>query len=291
MNTLLCIGMGFSALALARHLDRSDWRIVGTSTTVDGVERLKAMGIDAVRFDGSRAIDAAALAAATHLLVSAPPGADGDPAFRSSLDPLRKAARSIRWAAYLSTTGVYGDRAGEWVDETSALTPTNERSKWRVAAEQGWLSLHQHHGLPIGVFRLAGIYGPGRNQIRSLLDGTARRIVKPGQLFSRIHVDDIAGALLASMGKIEGGEVFNVCDDEPAPPQDVIVYAAELLGIAPPPAEAFATAQLSPMARSFYNDSKRVSNAKLKAELAYHFRYPTYREGLQALLPLERASA
>jgi nucleoside-diphosphate-sugar epimerase len=190
----------------------------------------------------------------------------------------------MTWAAYLSTTGVYGDHCGAWIDENTPLTPNTERGWRRLWAEEAWLRLHKDHGLPLHVFRLAGIYGPGRNQLETVLDGSAKRVIKPGQIFSRIHVEDIAGILLASMARRSPGAAYNAADDEPCPPQDVVAYAAQLLGKPVPPDIPFDEAELSPMARSFYADSKRVSNAKVKEELGYRFRFPNFREGLSALL-------
>jgi nucleoside-diphosphate-sugar epimerase len=193
------------------------------------------------------------------------------------------AAPKLGWIGYLSTVGVYGDHQGAWVDETSALNATSQRGHNRIAAERGWLELGHASGKPVQVFRLAGIYGPHRNQLEALRTGTARRIIKPGQQFSRIHVTDIAGVCLASLKAPHPGAVYNVADNEPAPPQDVIAFAAALLDLPPPPEEPFESAVLSPMARSFYMDSRRVSNAKLRDGLGYQMRYPTYREGLAAL--------
>jgi nucleoside-diphosphate-sugar epimerase len=215
---------------------------------------------------------------ATHLLSSVAPDADGDPALRLYGPAL--AARPFAWAGYLSTTGVYGDRQGGWVDETSALTPATERGRWRVEAERAWGAL----GLPLHVFRLAGIYGPGRGPFEKVRAGTARRVIKPGQFFSRIHVDDIAQVLLASIGRPNPGTVYNVCDDDPAPPQDVIAEAARLLGQPVAPAVPFEAAEMTAMARSFYAESKRVRNDRIKAELGVRLLHPDYRTGLRALL-------
>jgi nucleoside-diphosphate-sugar epimerase len=221
----------------------------------------------------------AVLRGVTHLLSSVPPDADGDPVLRHHAADLA-ALPGLAWVGYLSTTGVYGDRQGGWVDEDSNLTPGTERGRRRLAAERAWLA----SGLPVHLFRLAGIYGPGRNQLAGLRAGTAQRIDKPGQVFSRIHVDDIATVLAASIACPSPGRAYNVCDNEAAPPAEVVAHAAGLLGMAPPPLVPFATAELSPMARSFYADSKRVDNARIKAELGVALRYPTYREGLAALL-------
>jgi nucleoside-diphosphate-sugar epimerase len=273
MPHLFCFGLGFSAQALIRRLAPLDWTISGTNREGNKIELCHAVW----HFDGSRAIPEAALNGVSHLLLSVPPGPAGDPVLTLHRDML--AARRFQWVGYLSTTGVYGDRAGDWVDEDSPLQPNTDRGRRRLAAEEEWAALTHAH-----LFRLAGIYGPGRNQLVSLRDGSAKRIIKPGQVFSRIHVDDVAGVLAASIAHPNPGRAYNVCDDEPAPPQDVVTYAAKLLGVPPPPEIAFADADLSPMARSFYAESKRVANERIKAELGYRLLYPTYREGLQALL-------
>lgn len=271
MPHLFCFGLGFSAQALMRQLLPADWTLSGTNRDGAALEGVTIWG-----FDGSMAIPETALEGVTHLLLSVPPGADGDPVLKHHHAML--AHRSFDWVGYLSTTGVYGDRGGDWVDEESPLEPSTERGHRRLEAERAWQDLLNAH-----VFRLAGIYGPGRNQLVSMLDGTAKRIVKPGQVFSRIHVDDIAGVLAASIAKPDPRRAYNVCDDEPTPPQDVVVFAAALLGMTPPPEIPFAEAELSPMARSFYAESKRVSNRRIKEELGYRLLYPTYREGLSAL--------
>jgi nucleoside-diphosphate-sugar epimerase len=284
MNHLLCFGMGFSATALARRLKAKGWRITGTSRTAAGVAGLTGQGFDAVRLDGEAPFDPAWLDGVSHVVASAPPDADGDPVLRVAGAALIAHAASLRWVAYLSTTGVYGDRGGDWVDEESPLRPTTARGERRLAAERDWLALWRAHGLPAHLFRLAGIYGPGRNQLAAVLEGTARRVVKPGQVFSRIHVDDVAGVLEASIARPHPGRAYNVCDDEPAPPQDVVAWAARLLDRPVPPEIAFDGAELSPMAKSFYAESKRVANARIKDELGYRLTYPNYRQGLAALL-------
>ena len=221
----------------------------------------------------------ATLAGTTHLLVSIPPDQTADPVLRAhGRDLLR--LPELRWVGYLSTTAVYGDTDGDWVGEADPARPTQARARRRVAAEGDWLA----SGLPVHVFRLAGIYGFGRNQLEQLRAGTARRIVKPGQVFGRVHVDDIAQTLLASMTRPNPGAIYNVVDDEPAPPQDVVAFAAELLGIDPPPEEPFEAADLSPMAASFYADNRRVANDRIKKELGVRLAFPSYREGLRALL-------
>jgi nucleoside-diphosphate-sugar epimerase len=191
---------------------------------------------------------------------------------------------SLKWAGYLSTTGVYGDRGGETVAETADLRPSTVRGERRVAAEGGWCGLWRDHGVPVHLFRLAGIYGPGRNALATVKGGQARRIVKPGQIFSRIHLDDISTILEASMARPNPGAAYNLCDDEAAPPQDVIAYACEMLGVDPPPEIPFEEADLSAMARSFYAENKRVSNERIKRELGVNLAYPDYRAGLRALL-------
>jgi nucleoside-diphosphate-sugar epimerase len=271
MPHLFCFGLGYSAQVLARRLTERGWTVTGTTRSGEH---------GSLAFDGTEPLSRSVFDGVTHLLISVPPGEAGDPVLDSHGDDLARLAPSLRWAGYLSTTGVYGDASGEWVDETSPLEPTTARGQRRLATETSWRDL----GLPLHIFRLAGIYGPGRNQLVSLLDGTARRIVKQGQVFSRIHVEDIAGVLQASMAKPDPGRAYNVCDDAPCPPQDVVAFAAGLLNIPPPPEIAFDDARLSPMARSFYAESKRVSNRRVKDELGYRLIYPTYREGLMALL-------
>lgn len=278
-QALFCFGLGYSAGFLARDLAARGWAIAGTSrdgaTTPFPLDRFER---------GQPLADAAKLLAdATHLLISIPPDAAGCPVFDLHGADIA-ALRQLRWIGYLSSTNVYGDQAGGWVDEATPLEPSGERGQRRVAAEAAWLALGQRSGIPVQIFRLAGIYGPGRSALEALRAGTARRIVKPDQVFSRIHVADLASVLEASMARPRAGAIYNVCDDAPSPPDEVIAYAAELLGMAPPPLEDFATAALSPMARSFYDDSKRVSNRRIKEELGVSLRYPSYREGLSALV-------
>jgi nucleoside-diphosphate-sugar epimerase len=283
-GTLLCFGLGYSAGFLARALEVEGWRILGTRRKEAAAANLAAHGIEAHLFERGRPLgDARALLAeVTHVLSSVPPDELGDPVL--DLHAADLAAASPRWVGYLSTTGVYGDRGGGWVDESSALVPTGERGRRRVEAEARWLDLHRRHGLPVHVFRLAGIYGPGRSALDAVRAGRAQRIDKPGQVFSRIHVVDIVQALRASMAAPEPGAVYNLCDDDPAPPADVIAFACELLGVPAPPLVPFAEAALSEMARSFYADSKRVSNRRLKEALGVRLLYPSYRDGLRALL-------
>jgi nucleoside-diphosphate-sugar epimerase len=285
MPALLCLGMGFSAEALAARLKPLGWRIQGTVRSPARVRELAGRGLDACpveALDGSTIFDEPGL----HVLASAPPTDDGDP-FLSRLKPrLQIARRNIQWVGYLSTTGVYGDRQGAWVDEETPVDPISERARRRVEAEQDWLAWGLGAGVPVNIFRLAGIYGPGRNQLVSLREGTARRIIKQGQVFSRIHVDDIAAVLMAAIERKLPARIYNVCDDEPAPPHEVVAFAARLLGLNPPPLEDYETARatLSPMAASFYQESKRVRNVRIKQELGVRLARPTYREGLSDLL-------
>lgn len=285
MNNLLCFGMGFSAQALARRTEMAGWNVLGTAREQAGVERLKAAGFRACRFDDALA-NPDVLKHPLHILLSAPPGATGDPVLATFGTRLAAIAANIVWIGYLSTTGVYGDHQGGWVDEETPLAPRSDRARRRADAEAAWLAWGAAHKVPVQVFRLAGIYGPGRNQVETLRAGTARRIDKPGQVFSRIHVDDIAAVLAASIAKPSAGRVYNVCDDEPSAPESVVAYAAGLLGQTPPPLENYEEVRdtLSPMAASFYDESKRVRNTRMKDELGVKLLYPTYREGLRALL-------
>lgn len=276
---LLAFGYGYTAAALARRLVAKGWTVLGTTRRAD---RPVDAALALLRFDRDHPLPASAFAGVTHVLSSIPPDAVGDPVLDLHLTDLR-AVPGLRWVGWLGTTGVYGDHGGAWVDETTPLDPTLARTDRRARAEQAWLA----SGLPVHIFRLAGIYGPGRNAFVNLKDGTARRIVKPGQVFSRIHVEDIATVLEASMARPSPGAIYNVCDDEPAPPQDVVSYAAALMGVPPPPEQPYETAELSPMARTFYRDNRRVRNERIKGELGVRLAYPTYREGLRALLAID----
>jgi nucleoside-diphosphate-sugar epimerase len=280
LNHLLCFGFGFSARAFAAQLDKQVWKISATSRDAEGIAEIDAQGFHGLPFDSALQI----APDVTHLLISVPPDEHGDPVLRLFQGQLQRLSKSLKWVGYLSTTGVYGDRGGDWVDEDSPLEPTTARGQRRLEAERSWLKLYCEFGLPVHVFRLAGIYGPGRNTLLNVRDGSARRIIKPGQIFSRVHVEDIAGVLAASIAKPHPGRAYNVCDDEPCPPQDVVAYAANLLGLPLPLEIPIEQAELSPMAKSFYADSKRVSNKRIKTELGYKLIYPTYREGLTALL-------
>lgn len=284
-NRLFIFGLGYSGLEIARSALASGWSVGGTCTTSEKAAHLRAHGIDAHVFDGTAGLAADAMGEASHVLCTISPGTGGDPAIRMCSDLIGRA----RWLGYLSTTGVYGDRGGDWVDETTVPQPTQARSVERLAAERAWRDVAAAAGIPLDIFRLPGIYGPGRSAIDQVKAGTARRIDKPGQFFSRIHVADIAAAAMASMqrnrpGGIHGG-IYNVADDLPAPNSDVVAFAFGLLGKPVPPAIPWeqARAAMSEMARSFYAESRRVKNDRLKRELGIALRYPTYREGLSAI--------
>jgi len=272
MNSLFCFGFGYTAGHLARSLP-AGWQSGGTTRHRDGKPGAQLFG---------EALD---LSGITHLLQSIPPEEAGDPVLLRYRAALRE-ARSLRWIGYLSTTGVYGDHGGALVDETTPPAPTSERARRRVAAERDWLAFGEEIGVPVRVFRLAGIYGPGRSTLDDVRAGTAKRIVKPGQMFSRIHVEDIAGVLRAAMETRSQAAIFNVCDDEPAPPSEVVAYSCSLLGVPVPPETPFDPASMSPMALTFWADNKRVDNALMKRELGVELLYPTYREGLAACLKI-----
>ena len=270
MNNLFCFGFGYCADHLAHALP-TGWQVAGTVRHEDGRVNRQIFG---------EAIDFLEI---THLLLSIPPEEAGDPALLRYHAALL-AAPSLRWIGYLSTTGVYGDHGGALVDETTPLAPTSERALRRMRAERSWLDFGTEKGVTAQIFRLAGIYGPGRSVLEDIRAGTARRIVKEGQLFSRVHVEDIAVVLLAAMTGGSRAPIFNVCDDEPAGPAEVVAYGSQLLGVEPPPEVPFEKAELSPMALTFWRDNKRVDNSLMKRELGIALRYPTYREGLASLV-------
>jgi nucleoside-diphosphate-sugar epimerase len=281
-KVLFSFGHGYSARALAARLLPQGWRIYGTTRDADKARALRAEGVIPLLWGMDDLTPA--LQEATHLLSSAGPCEEGDPVLARHRDQIAAIAPRLAWAGYLSTTGVYGDHQGAWVDEDTPLTPSTKRGRLRVAAEAEWQAIP---GLPLHIFRLAGIYGPGRGPFEKVRQGTARRIIKPGQVFSRIHVDDIAQVLAASIMAPCPGTAYNLCDDDPAPPQDVIAHAAELLGLAVPEAIPYDEAEMSPMARSFYAESKRVSNRRIKEDLGVRLIHPDYRHGLRALLAEE----
>lgn len=280
-KTLLSLGHGYSAQALARLLVPQGWAIHGTTRDPAKDGAMLSAGVTPHVLPD--ALDDV-FETGTHVLISAGPDAEGDPMLRAYRDQITARATSFEWVGYLSTTGVYGDHQGNWVDESTPLTPSTRRGQWRVEAEAEWQAIPD---LPLHIFRLAGIYGPGRGPFSKVRNGTARRIIKPGQVFSRIHVDDIAQVLAASIAQPNPGAVYNLCDDDPAPPQDVLAHAAQLLGRPLPPEEDFETAEMTPMARSFYAESKKVRNDRIKNELSVDLIYPTYRDGLAALLAAE----
>ncbi|MDR3464634.1 MAG: SDR family oxidoreductase [Xanthobacteraceae bacterium] len=281
---LFVFGLGYSARFVARSLVAGGATIAATVRSSAKADELSALGYAMHLFAGTGRDEATAraVAEADALLVSIPPGAAQDPVLESYGDDIAKAPK-LRWIGYLSTVGVYGDHAGGWVDETTPPRPRGERSLRRHQAELQWLAFGRANGVAVHLFRLAGIYGPGRNQLVQLADGTARRIVKPGQVFNRIHVEDVVQVVVASLAHPRAGAIYNLADDEPAPPQDVVAYAAALCGRAPPPEIPFEEAALSAMSRSFFGETKRVSNRLVKTELGVRLRYPTYREGLMAL--------
>ena len=284
MKHMMFFGFGFCAAALAPSLKAQGWRLSATCRTPEKAAQLAAQNIEALIWpDEAAAFSVADLDGVTHGLISAPPEAVGDPVLAKAGDALAARASALQWLGYLSTTGVYGDHGGAWIDEDTPPGRVGERGQKRVDAEAQWAQFGAQYELPIMYFRLAGIYGPGRNQLTSVANHTARRIDKPGQVFSRIHVQDIATILAASIDQPNPGRAYNLCDDEPAPPQDVVAFAAELLGHEPPPLLSFETVSLSPMARSFYGDNKRTSNQRVKDELGVSLRYPNYRDGLTAL--------
>jgi nucleoside-diphosphate-sugar epimerase len=284
---LFAFGYGFTAQALARRLAPQGWRVAASFRRAADAERLRAAGVDPVDAADPDAL-AAALSNARAVLVSAPPTAEGCPGLAALVPALARGGGFPDWIGYLSTTGVYGDRGGRWVFETGRLAAQSVEGARRVRAERDWLDVGLGMGLTVSVFRLPGIYGPGRSAFDRLRAGRAQRIVSPGQVFSRIHVDDLAAGLAASLARPRAGGIYNLCDDAPCPNSEVIAYAAALLGIAPPPEVPLAEAGLSGPGRRFYAESKRVSNALAKAELGWRPIYPTYREGLAAVLAAEQ---
>ncbi|PPD01257.1 MAG: NAD(P)-dependent oxidoreductase [Hyphomicrobium sp.] len=282
MSHLFCFGFGYCASYVAQRLAMRGWTISGTATRDAGVAEINGRGYRGYLFDGKRPNPdvAGALTQATHILLSIPPEEYGDPAVRVHGSDIASSS-SIQWIGYFSTVGVYGDSAGGWIDETTMPRPGSERGQRRLKAENEWLELGCNTNKCVMIFRLPGIYGPGRSTLDDLRNGTARRIVKPGQVFNRIHVQDIASAVEAAVDHPSPGRAFNITDDEPSPPQDVVAYAASLLGVPPPPELDFATAKLSPMGQSFYSENKRIANARMKAELGVQLQFPSYREGLK----------
>jgi nucleoside-diphosphate-sugar epimerase len=278
---LFIFGLGYSGLEIAKLARAAGWSVAGTCRTPERLTELQAQGFEAHLFDGNAGLAAEAMGTASHVLCTIAPGPTGDPALRTSAHRLRGA----RWLGYLSTTGVYGDHGGEWVDESTSPRPTQPRSIERLATERAWQAMGLDAGAAVDIFRLPGIYGPGRSAIDQVRAGTARRIDKPGQFFSRIHVEDIAGTVLMAITQSRAGTIYNVADDQPAPNAEVVAFAYELLGRAVPPAIPWeeAAPSMSAMARSFYAESRRVRNDRIKDELGVILRYPTYKEGLRAI--------
>ena len=284
MSVLFCFGLGYTARTLAARLMAQGWRVAGTARSEKTLQSIRDFGADAVLFDGRGPNPEVAelLKRSTHVLHSIRPDDDGDAVLVHHGHDLARAP-DLAWIGYLSTVGVYGDRGGAWIDEETPPAPLSQGALRRVAAENLWMRFGAENRKAVRRFRLSGIYGPGRNALVALRSGKARRIVKPGQVFNRAHVADIASVLEASIAQPGAGAVYNVADDMPAPPQDVVTYAAELLGVEPPPEVAFEDAELSPMARKFYGECKRVRNGLIKTELGVELAFPTYREGLRAL--------
>lgn len=282
MKKMLCLGYGYVARRLAARLTGAGWAVAGTVRDPARAAAFAGDGVDPVLWSGGALVPPAPGAGA--ILVSTPPADGGCPA----LALMRAMPGAPAWIGYLSTNGVYGDHQGAIVDETSRLLAASPRGLARIAAERAWRDFAAARGAHLVIFRLPGIYGPGRSAFDQIRAGRAQRIVKPGQVFSRMHADDIARAIEASLANPGAGTLFNLADDEPAPPQDVIEYACQLIGVEPPPLVPFEEAQLSEMARSFYADNKRVSNALMKRALGLALLYPTYREGLRAILDAER---
>lgn len=280
---LMIFGFGFTSAAVASRLKQKHMAISGTTRSAEKAEMLKKQGVNPIIFDGensnSQVMDG--LAEATYLLVSIGPNAEGDPVL-NSLKSNPELFKHLKWIGYLSTVGVYGNHDGEWVNEDTQCKPVSKRSIERVAAENEWLSLGESAGVPVAIFRLSGIYGPGRNIFMNIEKGTARRLVKPNQVFNRIHREDIAQAVDLAIEKQASG-IFNITDDEPAPPQDVVTYAFDLVGKEPPEEIDFATADLTPMARSFYGENKRVSNTKSKEKLGMVYEWADYKTSLSRM--------
>lgn len=283
LNTILIFGYGYTARVLGAQLRAKGWRVIGTTRSSDKVS--DAEGAEVIIWPGEDV--GAALDVVTHVLISTAPSEAGDPVLQAFEDEFRARANQFKWVGYLSTTAVYGDRDGGWIDENSAVNPATKRGQWRVEAEQSWMDLCTQSDLPVHIFRLAGIYGPGRGPFAKVRAGTARRIIKKGQVFSRTHVEDIAQVLQASINAPNNGSIYNVCDNDPAPPQDVIAEAARMLDLPLPAATPFEDADMTPMARSFYAESKKVSNRRILEELGVVLKYPDYKTGLSALLAAE----
>ncbi|MDD3020317.1 MAG: SDR family oxidoreductase [Alphaproteobacteria bacterium] len=294
---LFCFGYGYTAHHLGEALRAlgqeggENWQLGGTTRSREKRASLRASGVDGYLFEKDKPLGDpfSMMAGTTHLLISTPPDQEGDIVFEHHAEDILSMMPELEWVGYLSTTGVYGDRDGAWVDETSPVRPSTIRGTRRARAENQWLSLFNVRGLPVHIFRLAGIYGPGRCALDSVRGGIARRIMKPGHAFCRVHVEDIVTTLINSMHSPKGGSVYNVADDEPAPSHEVIAYASRLLGVDPPPLVRFEDANLAPITISFYSENKSVRNQKIKNDLGVKLAYPNYRVGLEACLEAEQA--
>jgi nucleoside-diphosphate-sugar epimerase len=283
MTNTFIFGAGFSGLEIGKQLSAAGQVVAGTTRSADKFVKLAANGLEPFDFDGDwlSAALVARLQTVTHLVMSIGPDDGGDPLVPILGDHLSHALKNLQWIGYLSTVGVYGDHDGGWVDEDTVCKPVSQRSVERLVAETAWQEFAAKADVPLAILRLSGIYGPGRNTFVNLANGTAKRIIKPNQVFNRIHVGDIARAVM-HLGAEKRVGIFNVTDNEPAPPQDVVTYAANLMGVTPPEEVAYDDAQMSPMARSFYGEVKKVSNAKLRGT-GFEFHYPNYRVAMDAL--------
>lgn len=285
MKTLFVFGFGYTAAACAKALNPDHWRVFGTSRSAEGAKAIGQSAAHGFVFseETPRATELIeALGKATHLLVSIPPNEKGDPVLKALPDTL-STVPNLEWIGYLSTIGVYGDHDGDWIDETTPAKPQSDRSKRRLGAETAWQAFAEQQNLSLQIFRLAGIYGPGRSAIERVRSGRARAIIKPGQVFNRTHVTDAAAAIVAGMAGAGRHQIYNLTDDLPAPPQDPLNFAADLIGAPPPPQVAYENAELSQMARSFYSENKRVKNGRMRSDLGVELRFPTFREGLTAI--------
>lgn len=283
---ILFLGYGYTARRFARLLSADAWTSAATIRDAGKAQALERERIEPILWTGA-GIEPRGFEDAQAILISAPPGPDGCPAFAAAAEAIAGRGRALKWVGYLSSNGVYGDHGGQWVGEHAELRPKSDRARMRIAAEAQWAGHGVEWAYPLAVFRLPGIYGPGRSALDAVREGRAQRIVKAGQVFNRMHVEDIAAALKASLDAPAAGDLFNLGDDDPAPPEDVVTFACDLLGVAPPPLIPYERAELSDMARSFYADNKRVSNALMKEALGVRLRYPSYKEGLRAILEAE----
>ncbi len=283
--TILIFGFGYTSKACFSLLSEQNKNIAVTVRSKAKRDLLRSQGLDAYCFDGTHYDEelVSKIAQSTHIIISAPPDEAGDPTLRCFMQQMQKASH-LQSIIYLSTIGVYGNFDGAWIDETTQPNAVSLRARRRLVAEKSWLTLGKSQNINTHVLRLAGIYGAGRNALTDFANGKARRIFKENQVFNRIHLDDIARVVKLLIDTKPASNVWNICDHEPCPPQDVVLYAANLLGVEAPPLQAYETAELTEMGRAFYSENKRVSNRAVRNQLGFEFTYPTYREGLQALL-------